>query len=43
MDERLDLVGQVLVLGRHGQGHPQRQLQREGRSSLWTGPRLMVV
>jgi hypothetical protein len=30
MDERLDLVGQVLVLGRHGQGHPQRQLQREG-------------
>ena len=30
MDERLDLVGEVLVLGRHGQGHPQRQLQREG-------------
>ena len=30
MDKRLDLVGQVLVLGRHGQGHPQRQLQREG-------------
>src|SRR5208337_938090 len=30
MDERLDLVGEVLVLGRHGQGHPQRQLQRQG-------------
>ena len=29
MDERLDLVGEVLVLGRHGQGHPQRQLQEK--------------
>ena len=27
MDVRLDLVGEMLVLGWHGQGHPQRQLE----------------
>ena len=27
MDERLDLVGEMLVLVRHGQRHPQRQLE----------------
>ena len=39
MDERLDLVGEVLVLGRHGQGHPQRQLQRQGLIVPVDGPR----
>jgi len=29
MDERLDLVGEMLVLLWHGQRHPQRQLERE--------------
>ena len=44
MDERLDLVGEVLVLGRHGQGHLQRELAvRRPDPSLLTGPRLMVV
>jgi hypothetical protein len=28
MDRRFNLVGETLVLGRHGQGHPQRQLKR---------------
>src|SRR5271157_144503 len=29
MDERLDLVGEVLVLLWHGQRHPQRQIKRQ--------------
>src|SRR5271157_6259724 len=29
MDERLDLVGEMLVLLWHGQGHLQRQFERE--------------
>ncbi len=28
MDERVDLVGEVLVLLWHGQRHPQRQIKR---------------
>src|SRR4029077_6820435 len=34
MNVRLDLVGEMLVLLWHGQGHLQRQLQRE-RLSVW--------
>ena len=29
MDVGLDLVGEMFVLGRHGQGHLQRQVERE--------------
>ena len=32
MDERLDLVGEVLVLPWHGQGDLQRQFERERRA-----------
>ena len=44
MDERLDLVGEMLVLGRQGQGHAQRRARaRSAWSSQLTGPRVMVV
>ena len=44
MDERLDLVGKVLVLGTARAGtSPATAAARRPRSSLWTGPRLMVV
>ena len=43
MDERLDLVGGVLVLGRRGRDIPSDSCSEKAGSSLWTGPRLMVV
>jgi hypothetical protein len=29
MDRRFDPLREMLILGRHGQGHPQRQLERD--------------